>query len=213
MTIPNEAPLPDREPSVRERLADAALRLFNERGYAATSVREIVEAAGVTKPVLYYHFESKEGLYNYLISRGFEEFTVTLAAARRETGPVVERLRHLLDSVYRLFGEHTAEVRLMHAIFYGPPQGAPPFDFDRYHRQFEEEIGRLVVEGMEAGELRPDDPHTVAMVIIGTINVAMELHLCHPDRDLGPGGVLRMFDIVLRGIAPNGAAPSPYQAR
>ena len=51
------------ESSVRKRLMDAAILLFTTRGYAATSVREIVEMAGVTKPALYYHFQSKEGIY------------------------------------------------------------------------------------------------------------------------------------------------------
>ena len=51
------------EISVRQRLMDSAVLLFTNRGYAATSVREIVEMAGVTKPALYYHFESKEGIY------------------------------------------------------------------------------------------------------------------------------------------------------
>ena len=50
------------ESSVRKRLMDAAFHLFTNRGYAATSVREIVEMAGVTKPSLYYHFESKDGI-------------------------------------------------------------------------------------------------------------------------------------------------------
>src|SRR3954469_14417239 len=43
-------------------LARIAARLFATHGYEATSVRMIVEAAGVTKPTLYYHFVSKEGL-------------------------------------------------------------------------------------------------------------------------------------------------------
>jgi AcrR family transcriptional regulator len=56
----------------RHRLLVAATRLFARTGYAATSVREIVEAAGVTKPVLYYYFQSKEGLYLAIL----EETTV-----------------------------------------------------------------------------------------------------------------------------------------
>ncbi|MCE1227092.1 MAG: TetR/AcrR family transcriptional regulator, partial [Geobacteraceae bacterium] len=55
--------LPDTSANVRQRLLDAALQLFSTKGYAATSVRELVEAAGVTKPVLYYYFKNKEGLY------------------------------------------------------------------------------------------------------------------------------------------------------
>ena len=43
----------------RERLLSGATELFASKGYAATTVREIVERAGVTKPVLYYYFRSK----------------------------------------------------------------------------------------------------------------------------------------------------------
>jgi AcrR family transcriptional regulator len=45
--------------ATRDRIVDAALRLFSERGTAAVSVREIADAAGVTVPGLYYHFASK----------------------------------------------------------------------------------------------------------------------------------------------------------
>ena len=43
----------------RDRIRKAAIGLFTEKGYAACSTREICERAGVTKPVLYYHFHSK----------------------------------------------------------------------------------------------------------------------------------------------------------
>jgi len=48
--------------STRERIVEAALRLFSERGTAAVSVREVADAAGVTVPGLYYHFASKADL-------------------------------------------------------------------------------------------------------------------------------------------------------
>ena len=51
------------EVNARERLLETATELFAEKGYAAASVREIVEKAGVSKPVLYYYFKSKEGLF------------------------------------------------------------------------------------------------------------------------------------------------------
>ena len=53
---------------VRGRIIREATRLFAERGYAATSVREIAEAVGVTKPTLYYHFGSKDGLFTALVN-------------------------------------------------------------------------------------------------------------------------------------------------
>ena len=61
MTITAASKKEEMSPVARH-IARAAARLFAERGYDATSVREIVEAAGVAKPTLYYYFRSKEGL-------------------------------------------------------------------------------------------------------------------------------------------------------
>ncbi|HEY1458146.1 MAG TPA: TetR/AcrR family transcriptional regulator [Solirubrobacteraceae bacterium] len=61
----------------RQRIEDAAARLFAQRGYAATTVDDIVEAAGLTKPMLYRHFESKKHLHMALLERHRDE----LAAA------------------------------------------------------------------------------------------------------------------------------------
>ena len=49
--------------SARARLLEAATALFAEKGYASTTVREIVAGAGVSKPVLYYYFKNKEGIF------------------------------------------------------------------------------------------------------------------------------------------------------
>lgn len=53
----------------RARIEQAAARLFAEQGYAATTVEDIVRAAGVTKPMLYRHFESKRDLHMALLRR------------------------------------------------------------------------------------------------------------------------------------------------
>ncbi len=51
----------------RDRILDAALALFAEKGYEATSMREIAEQLGMTKPALYYHFDSKEDIVRALL--------------------------------------------------------------------------------------------------------------------------------------------------
>ena len=64
----------------RDRLLAAAAEFFSRKGYSATTTREIVASAGVTKPVLYYYFQNKEGIYLELMRRamaGFEEVVNT----------------------------------------------------------------------------------------------------------------------------------------
>lgn len=60
-----------RPMDIKDRLLDEALLLFARRGVDSVGVQEIVEAAGVTKPTLYHHYGSKEGLVKAVVDRGF----------------------------------------------------------------------------------------------------------------------------------------------
>ena len=63
----------DREPEVRERIFGSALKHFSQKGFAATSLREISQDAQTTKPMIYYYFGSKEGLYGSIVREILEE--------------------------------------------------------------------------------------------------------------------------------------------
>jgi AcrR family transcriptional regulator len=79
-------------PDGRRRILDEAAALFLERGYAATSLRGIAAAAGMKAGSLYYHFESKEALFQAILRRGLdvmvEAFREAEAASRNEPGRV-----------------------------------------------------------------------------------------------------------------------------
>jgi AcrR family transcriptional regulator len=75
--------------AVRERqLAELAEPLFAERGYAGTSMQELARRAGVTKPVIYELFESKDGLFRACVDRAIERMAASIVEAfRSETDP------------------------------------------------------------------------------------------------------------------------------
>lgn len=56
----------------RQRILDVAARLFTEKGYAATSVRDIAKALGIANPSLYYHFKSKAEILDAVLLRSTE---------------------------------------------------------------------------------------------------------------------------------------------
>jgi AcrR family transcriptional regulator len=66
------------------RIEDAAARLFAEQGYAPTLLDEIAAAAGVTKPVLYRHFDSKQALYLALLRKHATRRIRTTSGAQRD---------------------------------------------------------------------------------------------------------------------------------
>ncbi|GEC26490.1 TetR family transcriptional regulator [Pseudonocardia saturnea] len=78
----------------RERqIVDAAVAVFGERGYAATSMDTVAERVGVTKPVLYTHFGSKEGLLLAAIARARAELLEVVATAAAATTDPESMLR------------------------------------------------------------------------------------------------------------------------
>lgn len=191
--------------SVRMRLLSAAIGILNQKGYAATSVREIVEAAGVTKPALYYYFQSKEGIYLAILEEALREFNRCLDTCRQATGSARERILTLCTSVYELMRANPAVVRLIHAVFYGPQQGAPAFDFERFHVALWGAIRDLVAEGMDGGEVRPGDVDVFTLTLHGAANVCMEAELAHPEIQLGAETLRKVIETVFEGLAPRPA--------
>ncbi len=196
------------EDSVRGRLMTGAIALFARKGYSATTVREIVAAAGVTKPVLYYHFGSKEGIFLAMMREAVAEFEATTAAAVGEPGTSRTRIARFLDRMFDLVLQHLDVMRVIDAIYYGPPQGAPFFDFETIHQRFIETLAGLVREGMAAGELRPGDPEDVAWALVGPFEVARGMSLCHPEMDFGRARLARLVQVVFDGAISGPAKES-----
>lgn len=190
--------------TVREKLMSAAIELFARKGYAATTVREIVAAAGVTKPVLYYHFGSKEGIFLAMMKDALSEFEATASSVLGEEGLAKARILGFLDRMFALILEHLDVMRVLDAIYYGPPQGAPFFDFEAIHQRFIEILTSIVRQGMESGEFRPGDPEDVAWALVGPFEVARGMSLCHGDVDFGREKLARLLEVVFSGVCADG---------
>jgi TetR/AcrR family transcriptional regulator len=189
------------EGHIREELMKAALTLFTQRGYSATTVRELVEAAGVTKPVLYYYFGSKEGLFLELMRTHFGRLEAVVDVYRKEEGSVRKRLTTMLDKGFAYVQQDRDFIRLMHAVYFGPPGEAPYFDFDAYHQRYHDLITRFLEEGTERGEFRPGNAGDMAWIILGTVEIAIEDQICSQASRINRETLLRLLSLVFDGLA------------
>lgn len=193
--------LPDTSANVRQRLLDAALQLFSTKGYAATSVRELVEAAGVTKPVLYYYFKNKEGLYLALMEDALGDFFQVAEQARTAPGSVTERICGYCTALLDIFVERLPVARLIYAIYYGPPQGAPHIDFEASFSTMLAHMEQLVSEGISSGEFRQVSPPDAAWAIVALLNTTMEEQLNQTRQvRVDRSGLLRLLALLFEGI-------------
>ncbi len=110
---------------VREReMLDVAGRLFAERGYHAVSMDEIAHAAGVSKPMVYAYFGSKEGLFLACVERATGRLIATLQEVTPRTLPHDVRVWRGLLAVFEFIEEHREAWALLYP--HGP-QSAGPF--------------------------------------------------------------------------------------
>jgi TetR/AcrR family transcriptional regulator len=88
-------------PASRDRLFAAAATEFAARGFAGANVDRIADAAKVNKAMLYYHFDSKAGLYGEVLRDMFEAVARRLAAAAAPDAQPADRIRAMVEAIAR----------------------------------------------------------------------------------------------------------------
>jgi AcrR family transcriptional regulator len=133
----------------------AGIRLFGSRGFAASSVRRIAAEAGVTPPLIAYHFESKEGLFKTcieVVTVGLASILVDAIDATEGLSPMVRRLTVAHIDFPK---QHPGAVRLMLSVAYGPQECQPAVDLVAPWTGVLERVESRVSAAIESGELIP----------------------------------------------------------
>lgn len=155
---------------VETQIVEAATELFAERGFAGTSLQDIADATGLTRPALYHYFSSKEDLLSRLVS----EVTVGPAGdlrriRRDDTLSLVERLRAMAASVALLQAQRPDRFRLLIRSEAELPSALAK-TYDAGRRSVLREFTAVIDEGVRSGHLRAVEPRVAALGIIGLCN-------------------------------------------
>lgn len=137
------------------RILRAAVDLFACKGYAATSVREIVQEARVTNPMLYYYFDSKEGLFVALTERIGWAYRRDIRAAMSTPGPLEAVLTRVVDSLLRWVREKPTVLRFVYSLLFGAQGSCPPHRLNEVHEEIVDSLVELLAERTAQGEFRP----------------------------------------------------------
>ena len=138
----------------RQRLLAAARSVFAHRGYEGASVATIASRARVTKPALYYHFGSKAGLHEALVTDTLDtRYRLMCDAAARGTS-LEEKLTAVLDACFRHAHENRDGARICFAALFAAPGEVP--HRTRFMQRGKRNFGfvrDLIRQGIRDGEL------------------------------------------------------------
>ncbi|MFC1822479.1 TetR/AcrR family transcriptional regulator [Thermodesulfobacteriota bacterium] len=189
----------NNELNVKKSLLESGISLFTEKGYASTSVREIVERAGVSKPVLYYYFKNKEGLFHAILNRTLREQEAMLAEVLEATGSCLERMILLFRRIHERMHENQDLPKMIHNLIFGPPQGAPDYDLEQYHQRMVEVIKVIYLDGLEKQEVEKADPEEVAFLALGLFGICFHLDQAQQE-SFDPERPVRLLQMAFKGL-------------
>ena len=195
----NNKGLHAKAPNARERVLETAIGIFAQKGYAGTSVREIAEQAGVSKPMLYYYFKSKEGLFLAILEMAEDLQKQLLAEVLESKGNVLDRLLMLYRQVYAKVEEHRSLYKMIHGLIFGPPQGTPEYDFTRYHRHMIGAICKIYDTGIAGAEVKKSAGDDVAYLVLSLIDFCLHIDQVNPQ-SADPQRPERLLRLAFEGI-------------
>jgi AcrR family transcriptional regulator len=149
--------------TTRESLLDHALTLFSERGYAATSIRDIIHATGVTQPTLYHHFQDKRSLFEELIQLHYEMSQANIEQVLSAENGCEARLRLLVTSSFEFCNSDPRVPRLMFQTYQGPH--VPEIDgiLDKLTDRRFRLVTKIMEDGILEGRLQDSPPEFLAL--------------------------------------------------
>ena len=185
-----------------ERLLDTALTLFAEKGYEAASVREIIEATGVTRPVLYYYCSSKEDLFKRLVHWKHDEAYRELGKNISETKGCANRLRAIMRDSFGYCAKDPRVPRLMFQTHFGPSiPGIVEFMAEVAKLRFLI-VQQVMQEGLDAKELEGGDAASLSLIFccIMDQHINVLARMPKPQKRLTPELADSLVDVFLFGV-------------
>ncbi|MGW3010483.1 TetR/AcrR family transcriptional regulator [Streptomyces sp. NPDC001219] len=159
-------------PDAARRLVSAAVEAFAERGYHATTTRDIAGRAGMSPAALYIHYKTKEELLYRISGIGHEKALRIMGAAAEAGGSAADRLRDAVRTFARWHAEHHTTARVIQYEL----QALSPEHYSEIaglRRRTDRLLRQIIQDGADSGEFRADDvPGTTLAVLSLCVDVA-----------------------------------------
>ncbi len=181
----------------RQKILAESARIFNRRGYHATTLDEIARAIGITKPALYYYVESKEDLLFQCHQKALDIATEAVRSALASTEAADERLRLVVTRyIEGMTDELSGFVVLLHELALSPPLQRRILE---QRDEYEGMLRGIIEQGVASGVFVPCHPKLIAFAILGALNWITRWY--HPNGPVSSKDIAATFaDYFVRGL-------------
>jgi len=188
----------DRE-AKRMALLRAAVRLFNQHGFHATSLDDVASSLGVSKPTIYHYLGNKEQVLVECLTIGLDQLFTAADQAQSETGTGLERLRRFLRRNVEVNMDDFGRCVILSGDDTLSPEGVKKLRAMK--RRVDDALRAMIKEGVADGSIAPTDPKIMAFTLSGAVNWPARWY--SHEGEISPEDMSRhIVDILTTGLAP-----------
>ncbi len=149
----------------KRKIFETSMKLFAQKGYDATSIEEITATVGVAKGTLYYHFSSKEEIFNFLVDEGMKLLKNSIDIKTSKVSHCIDKLRAVILIQIKIIAKYEDFMTIVLSQIWGNE----PRNIMCKNKVIEyiKTIENILKEGMEKEEISKSDPEVIASGIFG----------------------------------------------
>jgi AcrR family transcriptional regulator len=204
-----EAPTKKRRSreETRQRLLDAAIKVFALNGYERATVDEIVREAGFSKGAFYVHFESKEDLFWEMLQERIDAQQELFRQAMDENESVAENERRILEAMFTMSKGPIGPAILLEFTAHGMRNEKVRERLSAMYERWHAFAVETIEQGRASGKVRADvDPSLLASVLIAIFEGSMIQSQFAPERLRLSGRVPELARVLAGLVAPDAAS-------
>lgn len=149
----------------KRKIFETSMKLFAEKGYDATSIEDITATVGVAKGTLYYHFSSKEEIFEFLIGEGVKLLKNSIEIKTEKLDKAIDKIKAIVLIELKVLVKYEDFMTIVLSEIWG--SGPRSVLCKNYVFDYIRLIEKIVKEGMEKGEIIEGDANVIASGIFG----------------------------------------------
>ena len=186
----------------KRKIFETSMKLFAEKGYDATSIEDITATVGVAKGTLYYHFASKEEIFNFLIDEGMKLLQNSVDIKTAKFSNYIDKIKAIILIQIKIVIKYEDLITILLSQFFGNEERNKMCK--KYIFSYINKIEEIVKEGIERGEIKKGNPQVIASEIYGLICSS----LVYKARDNEEFNVMKLYrefeETIIEGLKIKG---------
>ena len=182
----------------KRKIFETSMKLFAEKGYDATSIEEITATVGVAKGTLYYHFSSKEEIFNFLVEEGIKLLQNSVDIKTSKFSNYIDKLKAVILIQIKIVAKYEDLITILLSEFWG--KGTRNQMCKDHILEYIKQIENIVVQGIEKGEIKQGNPQAIASEIYGLICSSL-VYKIRNDGDINVMELYKEFEnTIIEGL-------------